>query len=115
MNNIDTQGIISNFDYVERYDFKSCSDELIEEFEQYTNILQDTKNYIDKHLDKLDTIIIATQDYQNYSYEDKKLVDTFLSICTILDKIDNTNITNDKETIARKIKRGYGKLEGIIY
>ena len=112
---IDTQGIIVNFDYIERYDFKSCNDELIKEFEHYTNILQDTKNYIDKNLDKLDTIIIATQDYQNYSDEDKNLVDTFLSICTILDKIDNTNITNDKETVAREIKRGYGKLERIIY
>jgi len=116
INNIDTitQGIIANFDYIERYDFKSYSDELIKEFEHYTNILQDTKNYIDKQLDKLDMIIIATQDYQSYSNEDKKLVDTLISICTTLDKIDNKNITDDKNTIAREIKRGYGKLENII-
>ena len=116
INNIDTttQEIIANFDYIERYDFKSCSEELVKEFEHYTNILQDTKNYIEKHLDKLDMIIIATQDYQSYSDEDKKLVDTLLSICTILDKIDNINITDDKETIAREVKRGYGKLENII-
>ena len=116
INNIDTttQEIIANFDYIERYDFKSCSEELVKEFEHYTNILQDTKNYIEKHLDKLDMIIIATQDYQSYSDEDKKLVDTLLSICNILDKIDNKNITDDKNTIAREIKRGYGKLETII-
>ncbi len=117
INDIDTatQRIIANFDYIERYDFKSYSDELIKEFEHYAKILQDTKNYIDKYFDKLDTIIIATQDYQNYSDEDKKLVDTFLSICTILDKIDNRNITDDKETIVREVKRAYAKINTIIY
>ncbi|PHO11352.1 hypothetical protein CPG38_13515 [Malaciobacter marinus] len=115
INNIDTQEIILNLDYVERYDFKSYSDELIEEFENYTKILQDIKNYIDKNLDKLDLIIIATDDYSNYEEDDKNFVDRFISICTILDKIENTNITNDKETIAREIKRGYGKLNKIIY
>ncbi|PHO09598.1 hypothetical protein CPG37_08845 [Malaciobacter canalis] len=115
INNIDKQEIILNLDYVERYDFKSYSDELIEEFENYTKILQDIKNYIDKNLDKLDLIIIATDDYSNYEEDDKNFVDRFISICTILDKIENTNITNDKETIVREIKRGYGKLNKIIY
>lgn len=115
INNIDTQEIILNLDYVERYDFKSYSDELIEEFENYTKILQDIKNYIDKNLDKLDLIIIATDDYSNYEEDDKNFVDRFISICTILDKIENTNITNDKETIARETKRGYEKLNKIIY
>ena len=110
-----TEQIISNFDYIERYDFKESSDELIKEFEHYTNILQDTKNYIDKHLDKVDMIIIASDDYKTYGDEDKNLIDTFVSICTILDKIDNTKITNNKTTIVREVKRGYGKLEGIIY
>lgn len=87
INNIDIQGIISNFDYVERYAFKMCSDELIEDFEHYTKILQDTKKYIDKNLDNLDLIIIATDDYSNYEEDDKNLVNRFMSICTILDKI----------------------------
>lgn len=73
-----------------------------------------TKEYVDDKLDALDSIIISQSGYEKYTDEDKKLVDNLMHICTLIDKVTHSKITNDKVTISREINRGFAKLETII-
>ncbi|MDD5399568.1 MAG: hypothetical protein PHQ93_00060 [Sulfurimonas sp.] len=112
--NLDKELVITNIELVEKYDFKFFHNETLKNIEKFTQILQKTKHYIDKHLDSLDTIIISSNDFTTYSEEDKKFVENFAYLCTTIDKIDNSKMTYDKMTISREVKRGFGKVETII-
>lgn len=112
--NLDKEFLLPNLDFTQKYDFKTVRRETIEYFEKFTQILQDAKQYIDKHLDKLDTIIISSNDFSTYSEEDKKFVEHLTDLSIAIEKIDSYKITFDKLTISREVKRGFGKVEAMI-
>lgn len=97
------------------YPFDTISEELKSNFEKHTKILQDTKKYIDSHLDTLDTIIISDINYENYSDEDKKLIYHLVQICKLIENATQSQITYDKVEISREVKRAFAKLETIIF
>ena len=112
--NLDKELVVANIELVEKCDFRFFHNETLENIEKFTQILQKTKHYIDKHLDTLDCIIISSNDFDTYSEEDKKFVENLAYLCTTIDKIDNSKMTYDKMTISREVKRGFGKIETII-
>lgn len=96
------------------YLFEELTDEVKESFEKFAHILERTKEYMDEKLDILDSIIISESNYEKYSDEDKKLVDNLMSLCYLLDKVTQSQMTNDKMTISREAKRGFAKIETVI-
>ena len=112
--NLDKELVIANIEFVEKYDFIYFHNETLKDIEKFTQILQKTKCYIDKNIDRLDSIIISSNDFDTYGDEDKKFVENIAYLCTIIDKIDNSKMTYDKMTISREVKRGFGKIETII-
>ena len=96
------------------YNFISVNDEIIESFNKYIEILANVEKYIVKYLDTLDTIIISSNDFTKYTTEDKELIQELIYTHKILDNINNHEISYDGITIAREIKRAFGKLEGIV-
>jgi len=112
--NLDKELIIANIEFAEKYDFRYFHNETLKDIEKFTKILQKTKYYIDKHLDRLDSVIISSNDFDTYDDEDKKFAENIAYLCSIIDKIDNSKMTYDKMTISREVKRGFGKIETII-
>ncbi len=96
------------------YPFDTISVELKSDFEKHAQILQDTKKYIDSHLDTLDTIIISNIDFKNYSDEDKKLIQNLIAVFKLIEHITYTKMTNDRVSISRGAKRAFGKLKQLI-
>ncbi len=96
------------------YDFNSVNDEIIKSFNKYTEILGNVEKYIFSHLDTLDTIIISSNDFSKYTKEDKELIQELIYIYKIIDRINYQEITSNRETISREIKRAFGKLESMI-
>lgn len=112
--NLDKEFLLPNLDFTQKYDFKTVHSEIIECFKEFTQIFQDAKQYINKHLDKLDTIIISSNDFSTYNEEDKKFVEHLTDLSIAIEKIDSYKITFDKLTISREVKRGFGKVEAMI-
>lgn len=96
------------------YPFEELTDDMKHSFEQFTDILNKTKDYINSKFDSLDSIIVNENDYEKYNKEDKELVDELLELCTLVDKVLTSEITNDKLDISRKVKRVFIKIEQII-
>jgi len=112
--NLDKEFLLPNLDFIQKYDFKTVHSETLEYFEEFTQILQDAKLYIVRHLDKLDTIIISSNDFSTYSQEDKKFVENLTDLSIAIEKIDNYKMTYDKLTISREVKRGFGKVKAMV-
>lgn len=96
------------------YPFEIISDELNEDFNNHTQILQNVKKYIDSKLDDLDSIIISGNNFEEYSNEDKELVQKLISIFKLIDHAIFTKTTNDGVSIAREVKRSFAKVEMVI-
>jgi hypothetical protein len=96
------------------YNFTCVNEETVQNFNKYVEILGNVEKYIFKHLDTLDTIIISSNNFTKYSKEDKELIQELIYIYKIIDRINYQEITSDRETISREIKRAFGKLEVII-
>lgn len=96
------------------YPFEHLTDEIKQSFKKYTNILQKTKEYVDGKLDTLDSIIISENNYENYSDDDKKLVDELIQLCTLVDKATQSRMTNDNVNISREVNRGFAKIEATL-
>lgn len=113
--NIDIEIPITTLEFEKTiYPFEELTDEIKQKFEKYSNILQKTKEYVDEKLDTLDSIIISQSDYEKYSEDDKTLVDDLIRLCTLIDKVSQSKMTNDNAEISRKVKRGFSKIEKII-
>lgn len=96
------------------YPFEKVSEELEKDFDKHREILQNAKQYIDSKLDTLDAIIISGNDFEKYSDEDKKLVQNLVEIFKLIDHAVFTKITNDGISIAREVKRAFGKVDTLI-
>lgn len=113
--NLDKEVLVTTLEFEKTiYPFEELTNEIKQSFEGYTHILQKTKDYISSKLDSLDSIIINESDYEKYTNDDKKLVDDFMHLCTIIDKVSHAQMTNDKMDISRKVKRWFSKIEKMI-
>lgn len=96
------------------YPFEKVSEELEKDFDNHREILQNAKQYIDSKLDTLDTIIISGNDFEKYSDEDKKLVQNLVEIFKLIDHAVFTKTTNDGVSVAREVKRAFGKVKQLV-
>ncbi len=97
-----------------KYNFASMSDDIKASFESYTATLLNIKEHIDVALDKLDEILLKSNDYNSYSDEEKEFVQELLSIQATIDKATQANMTIDRENFTREVKRAFKKLEKMV-
>lgn len=94
--------------------FLVVTDALKVKLDGFVVILRDAKSYIDANLDKLDAIIISSDDYTAYSDEDKRFVQTLLELHNTMEKVINSTLTHDGETISREMQRAFGKIQSMV-
>lgn len=94
-----------------KYNFASMSDDIKASFESYTATLLNIKEHIDVELDKLDEILLKSNDYNSYSDEEKAFVQELINIQTTIDKVTQSKMTFDRETFTREVKRAFKKLD----
>lgn len=97
-----------------QYNFTTIKDDIKEEFEKYAEILTMTQKYIDTNLDKLDTIIIDSNDFTAYGDDDKEFITNLENIRHLVEVATTSNMTLDGENISREVKRAFAKLETMI-
>ena len=91
------------------------SDDIVNQIDKYIGILEDTQNFIPSELDKLDELIIKSSDYEVYSQEEKEFVKNLIDLNNMIVNVTSSKITADGETIARDVKRAFGKIEVALY
>jgi uncharacterized protein (DUF2164 family) len=96
------------------YSLKHISQELEQCFEQYTQTLQDAKKYIDSKLDTLDSIIISSNNFEEYTDEDKKLIYELIGLVKLIEHVVLAQMTSDGVLISRETKRAFGRLEQLV-
>lgn len=94
-----------------KYNFASMSDDIKASFESYTATLLNIKEHIDVELDKLDEILLKSNDYNSYSDEEKAFVQELINIQTTIDKVTQSKMTFDRENFTREVKRAFKKLD----
>ncbi len=97
-----------------QYNFATISDDVKAEFVKYAEILTMTQKYIDTNLNKLDTIIISSNDFTAYGDDDKEFITNLENIRNLVVIATNSNMTVDGETISREVKRAFAKLQMIV-
>lgn len=90
------------------------SDDIVNQIDKYIGILEDTQNFIPSELDKLDELIIKSSDYEVYSQEEKEFVKNLIDLNNMIVNVSSSKITADGETIARDVKRAFGKIEVVL-
>jgi len=80
----------------------------------YMSILMDAQSYIETNLDKLDTIIISSNDYTTYSDEDKNFVKEQVELLCNIEKATKLEMSFEDEDISREIKRAFAKIQRVI-
>lgn len=98
-----------------QYDSLTLSDDIVNQIDKYIGILKDTQNFIPCELDKLDELIIKSNDYEVYSQEEKKFVKNLIDLNNMIVNVTSSKITSDGETIERDVKRAFGKIEVALY
>jgi len=96
------------------YPFKDISEELLSDFDKHKEILKNTKLFVDSKSDELDEIITNNNNFEEYKDEDKKLIQTLITIFKLTDSVIFTRITSDHLSITREIKRTFKKVEKLI-
>lgn len=94
-----------------KYNFVSINDDIKTSFESYTAILLNIKEHIDVELDKLDEILLKSNDYSSYSDEEKSFIQKLVNIQVTVDTATQSKMTLDKEHFTREVKRVFKKLE----
>lgn len=94
-----------------KYNFVSINDDIKASFESYTAILLNIKEHIDIELDKLDEILLKSNDYSTYSDEDKSFIQKLVNIQITVHTATQSKMTLDKEHFTREVKRAFKKLE----
>ena len=97
-----------------QYDFLTLNDDVENALDKYITILEDTQSFIDIQLDKLDELIMKSNDYETYSDEEKEFVQKSIDLNNMIVNVINSKITLDGETIARDVKRAFGKIEIVL-
>lgn len=97
-----------------KYNFVNVNDEVIENFNKYIKIINETRNYLENQLDIIDTIIISSDNFLSYGEEDKKIIENLMNLCDTINNINGSEIIINSGNISREVKRAFAKLEGII-
>jgi len=97
-----------------KYNFVSINDDIKASFESYTAILLNIKEHIDIELDKLDEILLKSNDYSSYSDEEKSFIQKLVNIQVTVDTATQSKMTLDKEHFTREVKRAFRKLEMFV-
>lgn len=98
-----------------KYDTLTLSDDIVNQIDKYIGILEDTQNFILSELDKLDELVIKSSDYEVYSQEEKEFVQNLIDLNNMIVNVSSFKITVDGKTIARDVKRAFGKIEVALY
>ena len=96
------------------YPFSDVSDELKKDFNKHKEILQEAKKYIDSKLDVIDSIIISGDDFEEYSNEEKELIQRLIKTFKLIEHAVLSKTTNDGVSIAREVNRAFCKVEQLI-
>lgn len=80
----------------------------------YMSILMDAQSYIETNLDKLDTIIISSNDYTTYSDEDKNFVKEHVELLCNIEKATKLEMSFEDEDVSREVKRAFAKIQRAI-
>ena len=97
-----------------QYDFLTLNDDVEDVLDKYVTILENVKTFIEVQLNKLDELIVKSNDYEIYSDEEKEFVQKSIDLNNMIVKVINSKITLDGETIARDIRRAFGKIEVVL-
>jgi hypothetical protein len=97
-----------------QYNFLTLNDDVQDVLDKYITMLEDTQSFIDIQLDKLDELIMKSNDYETYSDEEKEFVQKLIDLNNIIVETTQSKITLDGETIARDVKRAFGKIEVVL-
>lgn len=97
-----------------QYDFLTLNDNAEEILNKYINILEEAKSFIDTQLDKIDELIMKSSDYKVYNDEEKECIQKLIDLNNLIVKATQSKMTLDGETIARDVKRAFGKIEIIL-
>ena len=76
---------------------------------------QDSRVLTGAELDKLDELVIKSSDYEVYSQEEKEFVQNLIDLNNMIVNVSSFKITVDGKTIARDVKRAFGKIEVALY
>lgn len=97
-----------------KYPFTEMSDEVKNKLEKFTTILQKTQNYLEPQLDKLDALLLKSNDYTSYSEDEQKLIKDLIEFENLIVEATQSKITFDGKTFARGVKRCFAKIESKI-
>lgn len=97
-----------------QYDSLTLSDDMKNEVDKYITVLNKAQSFISIELDKLDELIMKSNDYEVYNDEEKEFVGKLIYLNNIIVKAIQSKITLDGETIARDVKRAFGKIEVVL-
>lgn len=98
-----------------KYPFSEMSDEVKKELEKFATILQKTQNYLEPQLDKLDALLLKSNDYARYSEDEQKFIKNLIELENLVVEATQSKITFDGKTFARGVKRCFGKIEKLIF
>ncbi|DAB32464.1 MAG TPA: hypothetical protein CFH79_03705 [Sulfurospirillum sp. UBA11407] len=99
----------------DKYPFTEISDEVKEELEKFTTILQKTQNFLEPQLDKLDALLLKSNDYTSYSEDEQKFIKDLIELENLIVEATQSKITFDGKTFARGVKRCFAKIEKLIF
>ena len=97
-----------------QYDSLTLSDDIENQVDKYITVLDKAQSFIAIELDKLDELIMKSNDYEVYNDEEKEFVGKLIYLNNIIVKAIQSKITLDGETIARDVKRAFGKIEVVL-
>lgn len=97
-----------------KYPLSEISDEVKNELERFTTILQKTQNFLEPQLDKLDALLLKSNDYTSYSEDEQKFIKDLIELENLIVEATQSKITFDGKTFARGVKRCFGKIESKI-
>lgn len=98
-----------------QYDSLTLIDNVANQVDKYITLLEKAQSFISTQLDGLDKLIMKSNDYEVYSDEEKEFVQKLIDLNNIIVKAIQSKITLDGETIARDVKRAFGKIEVVLY
>ena len=93
------------------YDFLTLSDNVESHIDKYVDLLEDTQDFISTQLDKLDEIIIKSNDFSSYSDEEQAFVQELIDFNNTIVNVCSSKVTPDGKIITRETKRAFGKIE----
>lgn len=97
-----------------KYPFIKADEKITEEIQNYTALLIQMEIFINDNFYALDKLITHSNDFKTYSNEDKELINNLIQLSTLLNKINDSQMTYDKQFVSREYKRAFNQLKEIV-